>query len=943
MSNADYFMPIDASKPFLLNLYDGVFLIQSGQVDLFAVKIEQGKPVGARSYLFSLKEDNALFGLKSYQIADDYGLLVAGRPGTSLLRLQDFVIRQLAETEEASSRLVDWIEFWVDGLSRGIAEAIAPKASMKIEKNTEFSVYSDTILSSPAEVLWLKPREGAFEIMGYQDLPAITQGHLFPIAPSTWIKSLGECRAVAIDTQALVQQDLVWKSMDGFHEFMLTCIGYNLRKSIRFEAERLKKKSRADQVIVEKSLSNVISLINPDTARPFSEKHSQKDALVLCCKEIGKLQGIQVASTFETPKNEQLKRDPLDIVAKASKFRTRRVMLRGKWWMEDNGPLLGYWGEQKQPVAILPALALGYELYDPTKAKRVFVTKKIADQLSPFAFMFYRPFPEELLTAFKILRFGRHGSFRDLFLILMMGFAGGLLGMVLPIVTGMIFDSVIPGAQTNQLFQLSMALLASGFALFLFGLTRSMSMLRLEAKMGNTVQSAVWDRLLNLPSSFFRKYSVGDLSDRTNGIIAIQQTLTGAVFSSILGGVFGIFNFTLLFYYDSTLAWIASLLVSIMVVVTVVVGALQIRFQRFLLNQRGKITGMLLQFISSVSKIRVAGAEDYAFAAWSREFVYQKKLAFQSGLITHGFSIFNETFPMLSSMTIFAVLSSAARQDPLSTGHFLAFNAAFGSFQGAVLSMAGAIISILSIVPMYERSQPILETLPEVNMDKGDPGELTGDIEINHISFRYNATGTFILRDISLTIKPGEFVAFVGPSGSGKSSLLRLMLGFELPESGSIYYDNHDLATLDMQALRRQLGVVLQHGKLMAGDIYSNIVGASGASLDDALEAARMAGFDEDIKQMPMGIHTIVSEGGTTLSGGQRQRLLIARGLVHKPKILFFDEATSALDNRTQSIVTQNLEKLKITRVIIAHRLSTIMNADRIYVFQGGKIAQRGT
>jgi len=279
----------------------------------------------------------------------------------------------------------------------------------------------------------------------------------------------------------------------------------------------------------------------------------------------------------------------------------------------------------------------------------------------------------------------------------------------------------------------------------------------------------------------------------------------------------------------------------------------------------------------------------------------------------------------------------------MTTGEFLAFYAAFGQFLGAVLGLSSVAITLLQVVPLYERAKPILTTLPEVATGKVDPGELRGHIELAHVAFRYTADTPLVLRDLSLTIRPGELVAIVGPSGSGKSTMLRLLLGFESPESGSVYLDGKNLAGLDMEAVRRQMGVVLQHGKLMIGDIFNNIVGSAPLTLDDAWKAARMAGFDQDIKAMPMGMHTIVSEGGAGLSGGQRQRLMIARAIVGNPRILLFDEATSALDNRTQAIVTQALEGMDATRIVIAHRLSSVVRADRILVVEKGVLVQSGT
>jgi ATP-binding cassette subfamily C protein len=304
----------------------------------------------------------------------------------------------------------------------------------------------------------------------------------------------------------------------------------------------------------------------------------------------------------------------------------------------------------------------------------------------------------------------------------------------------------------------------------------------------------------------------------------------------------------------------------------------------------------------------------------------------------------NAVYPLVCTGVIFFAISYFSKQTKVfSTGEYLAFNAAFGAFMGAMVSMTGTIMSLLTIVPTYERAKPILQSAPEVVSDAASPGVLSGDIEVNGLTFRYSEDSPTILSELTFRIQPGEFVAFVGPSGSGKSTLLRLLLGFETPTTGAIYYDGQDLASLDVAAVRRQLGVVLQNGQLLAGDLYSNIVGSSPLTVDDAREAARASGLEEDINRMPMGMHTIIPDGGGTLSGGQRQRLLIARAIANKPRIIYFDEATSALDNRSQSVVTGSLAQLKTTRIVIAHRLSTIIEADRIFVLTRGRIVQEGT
>jgi ATP-binding cassette subfamily C protein len=290
-----------------------------------------------------------------------------------------------------------------------------------------------------------------------------------------------------------------------------------------------------------------------------------------------------------------------------------------------------------------------------------------------------------------------------------------------------------------------------------------------------------------------------------------------------------------------------------------------------------------------------------------------------------------------------ASLLNQAQTGTMTTGTFLAFNAAFAIFMTGVTTLSNTLIDMLEIGVLWEHAKPIVDELPEVDLNKADPGRLSGYVKLDHVTFRYREDGPLNLDDVTIEAKPGEFIAFVGPSGSGKSTTLRMLLGFDVPEQGTVYYDGQDLSGLDVGAVRRQLGVVLQNGRINSESVFENISGGALIGMEEAWDAARMAGFAEDIENMPMGIHTVISEGGANLSGGQRQRLLIARALVLKPRIIFFDEATSALDNRTQAIVSESLDRMKVTRIAIAHRLSTIRNADRIYVIEAGRVVQQGT
>jgi len=446
-----------------------------------------------------------------------------------------------------------------------------------------------------------------------------------------------------------------------------------------------------------------------------------------------------------------------------------------------------------------------------------------------------------------------------------------------------------------------------------------------------------------MPAAFFRSFSAGDLADRTLGIEAVRTIITGRAIPGFLALVSCLFSFAVMLYLDIRLGMLAAALAMLRVAMVVAISLARLSNERESLHQQGRLEGLVLQFLSGVGKLRIANATMHALAIWVERFAEHKRNFIASQRAGNLQKSLEAAFPALATLLIFALAENVSSVRLHDLGTFLAFYAAFGLSLAAVGEWALAIGELLVAIPRIERLRPIIATATEISDDRKSVGEISGSIEFANVSFRYGESGPPILDNVSLSVRKGEYLAIVGPSGSGKSTLFRLLLGFEKPQSGVIFVDGKSLETIDLGLLRRQVGVVLQNSRLASGSIYENICGAAQLSIDRAWEIARLAGLADDIEAMPMGMQTLVAEGVNTLSGGQRQRLLIARALAHRPRLLLMDEATSALDNRSQTVVSDSISRLNLTRIVIAHRLSTVQSADRIIALAGGKIVQTGS
>jgi NHLM bacteriocin system ABC transporter ATP-binding protein len=919
-----------------------MWIVSKGCIDLFFQRRVDGE-YGARRHIARIAAGQALFGI-SMQEHGDVCLMAAFHPGTEIECTSLSVFRRkhtLSETQAPVRLLEPWIHTLFAACNLGPAPREAKSVSIE-SCPTLRAEAEDISIVAAAALVWLRVDARGALLFGEKPLGVACR--IFPISRQGqgWIRLPRDGVVTVTEFDLIHFEDPGWTWLEHFHRVIIECLLEKQERDENVWADSVHHQQQNDSLTLHRALLRLTA--------PLSDKHKSLDPLAMvggdplltACQAIGKHLGVVFVSVPDGRSCASV-RHAVETLARASGVRHRGVTLVPGWWKEDCGPLLAFRKEDQRPLALLPRRR-GYDAFDPVEGTSIRLDDDKASQLSAAAYCFYRNFAQRAIGASALLRFGLGASRNDLLLVIAMGGMAGLLSLVFPICVGIIFDDVIPGADHPHLYSLAALLLTAAIASMLFSLVRSLAVLRIEARVDLSAQAAMWDRLLRLPAPFFRKFSSGDLAIRSLAMNQIRAILTNSTISSLLAGFFSVFSLALLFFYSWPLALLTLALTAVALTLTVASAFAQLRSTRETARLRGRISATLLQFINGISKLRVSGAERRAFAIWAQEFSQQKSYYMQSRKIANAMVVFQSVFPLVAIeiLFLFSDIGSTTSKG-LSTGAFLAFLAAFLQFISYFIQCTSAVPTILSIVPIYERALPILQTLPEVDEGRSFPGEVQGAIEVSHLSFRYEPGSPLIVRDVSFAIRPGEFVAFTGPSGSGKSTLLRLLLGFEIPEAGTISYDNQDIAGIDVQALRRQLGVVLQSGRLVSGTILDNIIGSLPLNHDDAWEAARKAGLDGDIRAMPMGLHTFVNDGGGGLSGGQRQRLMIARAIVNKPRILLFDEATSALDNHTQSVVSRSLESLRATRIVIAHRLSSIQNADRIYVLDNGRVVQYGS
>ena len=633
--------------------------------------------------------------------------------------------------------------------------------------------------------------------------------------------------------------------------------------------------------------------------------------------------------------------EDIETILRASGAIKRMVELGENWWKDADGPLLARFRETGRSIALFPDTFDGYYYTDPDTGVRVRINKRNKDLFEREAYCFYKPLPNRPLTEKEYIRILlKQLSVKDVLILVLSALFITLLGMVTPFANSYAFSSLIPSGNSMLLIPLGIWLTSVAISTWMLRVVRSSVSSRINNRLDVFCNNAVYGRVIRLPASFFKEQTAGGMAQRVQALSQIPALITDQMFGTFM-------TVLLSLTYVIQLFTIAKPLVLPVLIIYIAESTLFVlvfhqsrHITREILSASEKNSGLVFSFLAGIQKIKISGSENKAFTKWLESYTKVMRpsyairfpASFQGPLVT--------AVHILGTLWLYLI----ATRNHLSVAQFTAFSSAFGMAMSGVMALHSSGSSSAMMKPIMDMGEPILQAVPETGEGKHRVGQLSGKIELNHVSFRYTENGPLIMDDLSLQIDSGEYVAVVGKSGCGKSTLMRLLLGFEEPQRGNVIYDGLDMNSIDRQSLRRNIGTVLQDGQLFNGDIFYNIlITAPWLTMKDAWEAADKAGVGDDIRKMPMGMHTLVTESGGGISGGQKQRILIARAICPRPAILFLDEATSALDNVTQKIVTDSMNSMKCTRIVIAHRLSTIRECSRILVLDHGKIVEDGT
>lgn len=908
---------------------DGLaYLVRRGTASLF---VEAAGQAGTPHFIASLESGQAAFGVPASQVR--LVLLPADDAIIEAVGLED-----LAAQRDSLARLADgWIALITDRAEHILQDPADTSDATSLPPAHRLVAGDNALpagtLAAPAGdgVLWCRRLAGDVRTAwGHGD-----DGRLLPVTRFAPLHVETDSRVAALSSMDLASRGALLEALRAFD----AALGARLeawwgRRRAAF-TQRIATLADADASALAAAMSALGAGRTGTAVLPGSGLEAPLLAVMrLVAEAVGA--ALPAPGAGGGPAGSES--ETIKVLASNAGLRSRQVRLREGWWREAGEGMVGRLRDGT-PVALLPT-GRRWQLVRPGDARPRPVDRTTAATLEDHAYVLYRRFDESPERPGRALfSFVVRAVRGEMALVGVASLLAAVLGMATPFLSGMLIQSIIPDGVRSEIAQLVVTLLAVSFGVIGFELVRGLAVLRIESILGSSIEAALWNRLLRMPARFFRQFGAGDLAMRADAINQMRRTMGYATITALIGVVFSSVNLVVLLSYGLYPALLAIGVCVVEVAILAGMALFDVGIQRRAMANGGAMQTLTVQIFEGMSKLRVAAAESRFLARWTRLFAVDQSLHFRANVVGGAVTAFGAAWNITVMAAVIGLVGFGGAK--MSLGDYVTYSGIFGQFVSATLSLAGIIPALAAMIPLWERARPILAEPIEDAGGRIQPGILQGDMEVTGVTFSH-AGGQPALRDVSLRIRAGSLTAIVGPSGSGKSTLIRLLVGFEQPDSGSILLDGHDLRDLDTGAVRRQLGVVLQHSRIEAGSLYRNIAGAASLTMEEAWEAARLVGLASDIAAMPMGIHTYVNDSASTLSGGQRQRLLLARAIARRPRIMLLDEATSALDNATQAQVMDTLSRMNVTRVVVAHRLSTVRDADAILVMSEGRIVEQG-
>ncbi len=936
-------LPIFQEKGSLINIVGRQYLslhqaksiwyLEEGTADIFSIATKPEQVIKERTFLVEVNAGELLFPFQGVSSEDPYCLIAKLNHGTKLWQMP---LNILKEQKNEDPALMQAMETWISKLYLCYPPPLVRDncSIAQIGEKTHSRLLDTMIIPHKVGIVWFTVEEGGYAIYGNENFSLRAGAAPFPLIEDTWLSSQDHS---AYSIQNLEHTTHCWEGFWAFQDYSFQGIRII---NLQHEAEDMRQihlKNTFNKNLLKNAEDHILSGLK--NGRTYGHA-SERDPLMRALKILAHDLEITLVSPRDLPAAEDSV-DRITQICSASHVPMRTLELKPLWWKKTFSSFIGFYKESGRPVAILQRYPNHYEIIDGQRQSNREVTKELAESLAPIACVLYPPLPSGSVTTKELLSFALKGQSKALRYVLTLGVLGALIALFPAFASEIVFSTVIPNGDTTLLTQVMIGLVIAAFTTGIFFLNQSFVLLRTLGRSIHTLQSGIWDRVLKLPMSFFRRFVGGEPIRRASVFENAHQLLSANTIIFLMRNLFAFFYLLAMFYFSWRLSLIVMALLGVGFILTRYSFTRSSAHYYKMLDHIALANSSCKQYILSIDHIRISSTETHAFVIWRKRFwaaiqSYERGQKFQNIV-----QVYNDTAPYCATTLIYITLMYNDQLE-LSLPIFIGFQIAFTLLSQSAFSFFTSILSFAQLAASWRRARPIIETEPERTCNKIRAGMLFGDINVENIWYRYNKMDRLILKNINFAIEPGEFIGIVGPSGSGKTSLIRLLVGLELPSEGHIFYNRKELISLDLVTVHKQMGIILQDEELFQTSIYENIVGNDKYLPEQLEKAIYLSGFHQDIKKLPNGLQTQLGRGGTPLSDGQKQRLLLTRALIKNPKILILDEATGALDNKSQSDIFQNLENLHMTKIVITHRLLNLKAADRIYVLDKGRIVQEG-